>query len=305
MTGPAADAARDALDGGGAESRFLTASDGIKLHYLRWSSGRSPPRAVIVFLHGIASHAGWFGETAAELNRQDVAVYGPDRRGSGRSGGPRGHLERYGRALDDVEEMVRLVCSEHQTTPVFLAASSWAAKLAVVYAAQRPASISGLLLLGPGLLPKVSLSPTRQAFVVAGHLVAPTARLPIPLTPELYTTNPPYVDFIRGDRLRLLEATTRFFWETARLDRQRRRASAQLRLPLLVLQGEDDKMMDVAKTRRWFSRLGVQDKTYLAYPGAGHTLDFEPDRSRYLNDMLEWLAARTPSGPPRPTGGGP
>jgi alpha-beta hydrolase superfamily lysophospholipase len=305
MTGPAADAARDALDGGGAESRFLTASDGIKLHYLRWSSGRSPPRAVIVFLHGIASHAGWFGETAAELNSQDVAVYGPDRRGSGRSGGPRGHLEHHGRALDDVEEMVRLVCSEHQTTPVFLAASSWAAKLAVVYAAQRPASISGLLLLGPGLLPKVSLSPTRQAFVVAGHLVAPTARLPIPLTPELYTTNPPYVDFIRGDRLRLLEATTRFFWETARLDRQRRRASAQLRLPLLVLQGEDDKMMDVAKTRRWFSRLGVQDKTYLAYPGAGHTLDFEPDRSRYLNDMLEWLAARTPSGPPRPTGGGP
>jgi acylglycerol lipase len=305
MTGPAADAARDALDGGGAESRFLTASDGINLHYLRWSSGRSPPRAVVVFLHGVASHAGWFGETAAELNSQDVAVYGPDRRGSGRSGGPRGHLERYGRALDDVEEMVRLVGSEHRTTSVFLAASSWAAKLAVVYAAQRPASLSGLLLLGPGLLPKVSLSPTRQAFVVAGHLVAPTARLPIPLTPELYTTNPPYVDFIRGDRLRLLEATTRFFWETARLDRQRRRASAQLSLPLLVLQGEDDKMMDVAKTRRWFSRLGVQDKTYLPYPGAGHTLDFEPDRSRYLSDMLEWLAVRTPSAPPRLTGGGP
>jgi acylglycerol lipase len=305
MTGPAADAARDLLDGGGAESQFLTASDGVNLHYLRWSSRRSPPWAVIVFLHGIASHAGWFGETAALLNRQDVAVYGPDRRGSGRSGGPRGHLERYGRALDDVEEMVRLVGSEHRTTPVFLAASSWAAKLAVVYAAQRPASLSGLLLLGPGLLPRVSLSPTRQAFVVAGHLVAPTARLPIPLTPELYTTNPPYVDFIRGDPLRLLKATTRFVWETARLDRQRRRASAQLRLPLLVLQGEDDKMMDVAKTRGWFSRLGVQDKTYLAYPGAGHTLDFEPDRSRYLSDMLEWLALRTPSGPPRPTGGGP
>ena len=35
-------------------------------------------------------------------------------------------------------------------------------------------------------------------------------------------------------------------------------------------------MMDVAKTRRWFSRLGVEDKTYLAYPGAGHTLDFSP-----------------------------
>jgi acylglycerol lipase len=207
--------------------------------------------------------------------------------------------------MDDVEEMVRLVSSEHRRTPIFLAASSWAAKLAVVYAAQRPASLSGLLLLGPGLVPKVNLSPTRQLLVVVGHLVAPTARLPIPLTPELYTTNPPYVDFIQGDRLRLLEATTRFLWETARLDRHRGRASAHLNLPLLVLQGEDDKMMDVTKTRRWFSRLGVEDKTYVAYPGAGHTLDFEPDRTRYLADMLAWLSDRLQSGSPGPTGGDP
>ena len=157
----------------------------------------------------------------------------------------------------------------------------------------------------PGLLPKVNLSPTRQLFVVVGHLVTPTARLPIPLTPELYTANPPYIDFIRRDRLRLLEATTRFFWETARLDRQRGRVSARLNLPLLVLQGEDDKMMDVAKTRRWFSRLSVEDRTYVAYPGAGHTLDFEPDRARYLADMLAWLSDRLPSGSSWPTGGGP
>jgi alpha-beta hydrolase superfamily lysophospholipase len=300
-----ADPSAGALAGRGAESRFLTAGDGVNLHYLRWSTGRSPPWAAIIFLHGIASHAGWFGETAIDLASRGVAVYGPDRRGSGRSGGPRGHLERYGRALDDVEEMVRLVSSEHRTTPIFLAASSWAAKLAVVYAAQRPRPLSGLLLLGPGLLPRVKLSPTRQLFVVVGHLIAPTARLPIPLTPELYTANRPYVDFIRGDRLRLLEATTRFFWETARLDRQRGRASARLSLPLLILQGEDDKMMDVAKTRRWLSRLGVEDKTYVAYPGAGHTLDFEPDRTRYLADMLAWLSDRLPSGSPGPTGGDP
>ena len=97
------------------------------------------------------------------------------------------------------------------------------------------------------------------------------ARVPIPLTPELYTTNPPYLDFIRTDPLRLLEATAQFFWETARLDRRRRRASARLSLPLLVLQGQDDAMIDVPKTRGWFERLGIEDKTYRAYPGAGHT----------------------------------
>ena len=109
-----------------------------------------------------------------------------------------------------------------------LAASSWAAKLAVVYAARRPTPLSGLLLLGPGLFPRVNLSPWRWIVVVAGHPVRPMARLPIPLTPELYTTNPAYREFVRADPLRLLEATTQFFWETARLDRRRRTAGARL-----------------------------------------------------------------------------
>src|SRR4029450_4159070 len=223
----------------------------------------------------------------------------------GRSGGPRGHLTRYERALDDVDHVVQFVASEHRGTPIFLAASSWAAKLAAAYAAQRPASLSGLLLLGPVLTAEVKLSPARQLQVVVGHLVAPTACLPIPLTPELYTANPPYLDFIRADPLRRLEATAQFFWETARLDRRRRRASAGLTLPLLLLQGEADKMIDVPATRRWFARLGVKDKTYRAYAGAGHTLDFEPDRAQYLADLLGWLAVPAGSRPSRPRGGGP
>jgi acylglycerol lipase len=305
MTGPAAEAERGALDGGDAEHGVLRAADGVELHYLRWCSGPSPPWATVLFLHGVASHGGWFAETAADLDAMGVAVYAPDRRGSGRSGGRRGHLDRYERALDDVDQVVRLVSARHPGTPLFLAASSWAAKLGVVYAGLRPRALSGLLLLGPGLLPTVRLSPARQLMAVAGHLVAPTARLRIPLTPELYTTNPRYLEAIRADRLRLLTATTRFFWETGRLDRRRQHAAAGLELPLLLLQGEDDAMMDVAATRHWFSRLGVEDKTYRSYPGAGHTLDFEPDRSRYLADMVGWLSDRVPSGSPRPTDGGP
>jgi alpha-beta hydrolase superfamily lysophospholipase len=291
-----------ALGGGGAVSHAIRASDGVELRCLRWPGGQAEPWAVMVFLHGIASHGGWFGETAVDLERQGVAVYAPDRRGSGRSGGRRGDLARYERALDDVDEVLRFVASGHQGTPVFLAASSWAAKLAVVHAAVRPAALSGLMLLGPGLVPQVDLSPARKVQVVLGHLVAPTARIGIPLTPEQYTTTPRYLDFIRSDPLRLLEATARFFWQTARLDRRRGGASAQLRLPILVLQGDADAMMDVPRTRAWFAGLGAEDKTYVAYPGAGHTLDFEPDRSRYLADMLGWLSSRAPSPSPRQAG---
>ena len=204
-----------------------------------------------------------------------------------------------------MDQIVRLVSGEHSGIPVFLAASSWAAKLAVTYAARRPAPLSGLMLLGPVLLARVNLPPGQLVRVVVGHLVAPAARIPIPLTPELYTANPPYLDFIRADQLRLLEATAQFFWETARLDRGRRHASSRLDLPLLLLQGEDDRMVDVPGTRRWFDRLAIEDKTYRAYPGAGHTLDFEPNRTRYVADMLDWLSTRAAPGTRHLTGGAP
>jgi alpha-beta hydrolase superfamily lysophospholipase len=286
------------LGGEEAASGVVQASDGIELRYLRWSSEQREVWAALVFLHGIASHAGWFGETASDLASKGVAVYGPDRRGSGRSGGRRGHLARYERAIDDIDDVIGVVAPEQQGKPLFLAASSWAAKLGLVYSARRAARFSGLVLLGPGLFPRINLTFARQLGVVVGHTIAPTARIRIPLTPEMYTTDPRYLDAIRMDPLRLLTATSRFFWETARLDRHRSQASSRLLVPLLLLQGEDDVMMDVPKTRHWFDGLDLDDKTYIGYPGSGHTLDFGPARVHYVADMVPWMSARVPSRPP-------
>jgi alpha-beta hydrolase superfamily lysophospholipase len=272
--------------------RFTPAADGTRLHHQSWLPA-GEPWAALVFLHGIASHGGWFADTAAWLAGEGVAVHAPDRRGSGRSDGPRGHLDDYEQAAADARLFLDLAAAEHPGRPVFLAASSWAAKLGVVLAS-RPDPPAGLLLLGPGLLATVNLPPARRLAVLAGHSVRPTARLPIPLTPELYTAEPGAREWIRADPLRLLDATLSFYWQTARLDRARAAASAGLRLPLLVMQGEADAMMDVAGTRVWFDGLATADRTYLGYPGAGHTLDFEPDPGRYRADLLAWLAARAP-----------
>ena len=46
-----------------------------------------------------------------------------------------------------------------------------------------------------------------------------------------------------------------------------------------------------AFTEFGLDRLAGDRHTYRAYPGAGHTLDFEPDRAPYLNDLLGWLSA--------------
>jgi alpha-beta hydrolase superfamily lysophospholipase len=270
-------------------SRMVTADDGIVLHERRWAA--SSARAVLVFVHGIASHGGWFAETAQFLADNGVTVHAPDRRGSGLSGGARGHLPSFERAVSDLDAAVRRAHDDHPAAPVVLGASSWAAKLALVYAAETRL-LAGLVLLGPGLFPIVGLSGPRRAEVALTHRVAPLVPVPIPLVPEQYTSNPPYLDFIRADPLRISTVTARFYWETARLDRRRGPVSRGLHAPLLVLQGDADAMMSTDRTRAWFADLDHGDKQYRSYAGAGHTLDFEADRDGYLDDLRSWLWRR-------------
>ena len=269
----------------------LTAADGVTLHYRSWTPVGRRPEASLLFVHGIASHGGWFAGTAVHLADRGIAVYAPDRRGSGLSGGPRGHVESYEQALDDLDRFRELAVEEQDGAPVFLAGSSWAAKLALAGAARSEASLTGLILLGPGLFPRVDLTVPQKLAVLFHHRAGPEHNLPIPLVPDDYTRNPTYLDYIRRDPYRLGAASSRFFWETGRLDRARDRLAAGLSLPILLQIGEADPIMNTAATCAWLQRLSAPDRTSVVYRGAAHTLDFEPEPTvrAYRADLVGWL----------------
>ena len=269
----------------------LTAIDSLLLHYRTWIPAQGHAEAVLLSVHGIASHGAWFAETAIHLAERGIAVYAPDRRGSGLSGGARGHISHYEQVLDDLDLFIGLAEQEQPGAPIFLAGSSWAAKVAIASAARRQDRLAGLLLLGPGLFPKVDLSMQQKLGVLLFHRTRPELNLSIPLVPDDYTRNAAYLEYIRRDGYRLLTASSRFFWETRRLDRARTRFASTLRLPMLLQIGDADPIVDAAKTCRWFQRLDAPDRTTVVYPGASHTLDFEPypNVRAYRADLLGWL----------------
>jgi alpha-beta hydrolase superfamily lysophospholipase len=278
-----------------ATHESVLAADGTRLHVLRWLPQTGSVRASVLYLHGIATHGAWFSETAELLIDKGIAVYAPDRRGSGRSDGPRGHVDDLGQALSDVDRVLDRVVTEQPGRPVFLAGSSWASKLAVAYAVEHPERLTGLLLLAAGIVPKVTLPLGQRLVVLAAQKVRPQLRLPIPLTPEMYTRSRPHQEFIRTDPLRINDATARFYWETNRLDRRRNRLAQQLRVPTLLMMGGSDVMMDVAGTRRWFQRIGTPDRKLVLYPEAAHTLDFEDRPEEYRADLLRWIEDHLPA----------
>src|SRR5688500_1163901 len=73
----------------GAGRARLSAVDGVTRRYRTWTPVGRPPEASLGFLDGIASHGAWFAGTRVHLAERGIAVYAPDRRGSGLSGGRR------------------------------------------------------------------------------------------------------------------------------------------------------------------------------------------------------------------------
>jgi alpha-beta hydrolase superfamily lysophospholipase len=274
----------------------FTASDGYRWRYRRYCDKKRSfsPRAHVVCLHGIQSHGGWYEYSCSRLSEAGFQVSFLDRRGSGLNDEARGDASSFGRLLDDVAEFLAYLRPtrepSRQATPVFLAAISWGAKLAAALPRRGPGQVDGLALLCPGFFPKVHPSWRQRLRIGWSRLVAPQRLFSIPLNdPALFTASPHWQQFLRQDPLSLRQATARLLIESVRLDHYLRSVPARVQVPVLLFLAERDRIIDNAATRRFVEEFATRDKEVIEYAGAHHTLEFEPDRDRFINDLVRWL----------------
>jgi alpha-beta hydrolase superfamily lysophospholipase len=70
--------------------------------------------------------------------------------------------------------------------------------------------------------------------------------------------------------------------------------AAEIRVPILVLVGGQDTVIDPATTRAFYERLGSEDKTLLIYPKMLHEPFNDLGRAQVFDDLARWLSARLP-----------
>jgi alpha-beta hydrolase superfamily lysophospholipase len=275
----------------------LTTTDGYPLKYRRYSPAEAPKAQVIV-IHGIQSHAGWYQYSCRQLCGAGYEVCFLDRRGAGLNDKNRGDAPSFRRLLDDLAEQVGAIKASDKWNktrlPVFLAAISWGGKLGLALQRRHPRLVDGMALLCPGLFASVRPTFRERVAIARARLTSPHELFPIPLNdPALFTASPKWQQFIADDPLSLRQATARLLVESVRLGGYLRFCRKYVTLPLLLMLAEKDRIIDNARTRSYFAKLPAADKVVIEYPGAHHTLEFEPAPDTFIADLIEWLNKRT------------
>ena len=277
--------------------REYIASDGYRLKFRYW--GPASPKGIVIALHGIQSHSGWYDYSSRRLADAGFAVYFPDRRGSGLNGYQRGHAAHAMRLVNDVRSLRQLALEELSpaaTTgnrlPITILGISWGGKLAAVLAALFPEEFDRLALLYPGLAARIvptwsqllRLNLARTFEIVKSHI-------PIPLEdPTLFTQVAEWQAFIANDPLALHTVTSSFLNSGRELDRILQVHGSKILQPTLLLLAENDSIIDNTAVRQRVNQFGTRQLQTKVYQGMRHTLEFEPNRSVVFDDLLGWLS---------------
>jgi alpha-beta hydrolase superfamily lysophospholipase len=268
------------------------ASDGYPIHVAVWPA-EGPLKGHVVILHGVQSHGGWYHGLGRTLAGAGYEVHFPDRRGSGANRQDRGHTPSARRLIDDIAELLRSIRTRREDLPTALAGISWGGKTAVITAARHPELVDLLALVCPGLQPRVGVSFRERLSIAAAFLSNRRKTFPIPLSdPALFTASPEGQRFIAADPLGLHAGTAGLLAASTFIDRSVKRALGRVTQPVLLMLAGQDRIVDNARTLAQFERLASTEKRLIEYPEAHHTLEFEPDPSRYALDLAAWLDAQ-------------
>ncbi|MGE5591468.1 MAG: lysophospholipase [Bacillota bacterium] len=268
----------------------LTGTGGVDLFYRFWRP--SAPRGVVVLVHGAGEHCGRFDHVARALAGRGLAVYGYDHRGLGRSGGRRGHLERFTDYIDDLSLVIAEARRLSPNLPLGLYGHSMGGAVVLAYGIQRPAGLSWVVATSPWVELAVKLPGWKKALGNWLSRVWPTLSMDAGVPPR-YLAHPPEVgEAYVKDPYVTMKVSARWYTEMVSGAAGTLAVASGFTLPLLLLQAGDDRLVSANASRQFFDRAGSSDKTFRLYPGLYHELHNEPEGMQIVGEIADWLEPR-------------
>lgn len=252
------------------ELASFTGSGGRELRY--GIVRAHPERRALVYLHGIESHGGWFLAAAEALAERGYTTYLLERRGSGLNLDPDpGDASSAAELLEDI----RLFRAHAALSALVFVGLSWGGKLALAAALEQPEGVRALVLVTPGLVPRVDYTWSQRVGIALSLAVGGHAHFHVPIEPEMFTRTPRYLEYIVNDPLRLQSVTARFLLASTELDRMIRTRIETFTAPVLLLLAGNDRIIDNDRTHELLERLPGGHLRVRVYEDATHSIQFE------------------------------
>ncbi len=279
--------ATEGASGVQAEDGSFVGVRGLRIHVRTWLPDRLPT-GVVVIAHGFAEHGGRYAGVADRLTAAGSAVVAPDHRGHGLSEGKRTSIVRFEDYLDDLTTVIAQVRARWPSLRVVLLGHSMGGLIALDLAVRQAVPLDGLVLSAPAACPR-EVSQFTLAVGRALSRVAPnTGVLRLPL--NRISRDPAVVDEYNSDPL-VFRTPIRARLGAEMLDAMDRVDAGLpgLHVPLLVMQGTSDGLVDPGCGPHVYDRAGSGDKTLKMYDGLWHEIFNEPERDQVMGDLTGWL----------------
>jgi len=264
---------------------------GVRIVYDVWTPDITP-RGVVVLSHGFGEHARRYDHVAQRFSESALITYALDHRGHGRSGGKRVYLRDISEYTDDFHTLVGIAAKDHPELKRVVLGHSMGGGIVFAYGVEHPDDYTAMVLSGPAVDAQDAVSPVMAFVAKALGKIAPG--LPVEELPtDAVSRDPAVVAAYNADPLvhhgKLTAGIARALMSVG--ETMPRRAAA-LTAPLLVVHGEQDKLIPVAGSHHLMECVASEDAHLKVYPALYHEVFNEPERAVVLDDVASWIEAK-------------
>jgi alpha-beta hydrolase superfamily lysophospholipase len=264
---------------------------GVRIVYDVWTPD-TDPRGVVVLAHGLGEHARRYDHVAQRFGESGLITYALDHRGHGRSGGKRVYLRDISEYTDDFHTLVGIAAAEHPGLTLVVLGHSMGGGIVFAYGVGHPDDYAAMVLSGPAVDSQDAVSPV-MVFVakLLGKIAPglPMEELPV----DAISRDPDVVAAYVADPLvhhgKMPAGIIRALLGVGETMPQR---AGALTAPLLVVHGEQDKLIPVGGSRHLVECVGSTDVHLKVYPELFHEVFNEPERAVVLDDVASWIEVR-------------
>lgn len=264
----------------------LIGEDGCK-HFLR--SWKTEGSDVLLILHGLGGHSGWYIDMGNVLSSHSINVYAMDHRGFGRSGGLPGHINDYHTYVKDIVLILNEIRKRHPQSKIYVLGHSMGGLFTTHLAASYGEMLDGILLLNVWIQDTSKLPFLTMLGILLGGLFKSKRYWQVSGGTETMTTNPEAIRMLLADPLWRRKQTASMLFQVLLMRLLAFFKAKKITLPALVMQAGADKAVVAATNRKLFEALASQDKEWKTYPNYGHDSEFEQNRSQMDHDIIAWI----------------